>query len=73
MAIINVAEAKNNLSKLLDAAVAGEEVIIARNGTPVALLVPVREPAPRQLGFLPASTPDDRFAPLTGDELHGWT
>jgi prevent-host-death family protein len=38
----NVHEAKSNLSKLLDLAVEGEEVIIARHGKPVARLAPVR-------------------------------
>ena len=38
----NVHEAKSNLSKLLDMALEGEEVIVARHGTPVAKLSPVR-------------------------------
>ncbi len=38
----SVAEAKNNLPKLLDRALAGEEVIITRRGEPVARLVPER-------------------------------
>ena len=37
----NVHEAKSNLSKLLDMALEGEEVVIARHGTPVARLTPV--------------------------------
>jgi prevent-host-death family protein len=39
----NVHEAKSNLSKLLDMALEGEEVIISRHGTPVARLEPVRK------------------------------
>ena len=35
----SVAEAKNNLPKLLDKAVAGEEVTITRRGKPIATLV----------------------------------
>jgi antitoxin (DNA-binding transcriptional repressor) of toxin-antitoxin stability system len=35
--------AKTNLSKLIDAALNGEEVIIARGDEPVALLVPYRK------------------------------
>jgi len=73
MTIVNVGEAKTNLSRLLDAAVAGEEVIVARNGEPVVRLVPVRAPSVRELGFVPVATPEDRFAPLSGDELDGWT
>lgn len=40
---VNVYEAKSRLSNLLDRAVAGEEVVIARNGRPVARLVAVTE------------------------------
>ena len=39
MARYSVAEAKNNLPKLLDKALAGEEVTITRRGEPVAKLV----------------------------------
>ena len=41
MAIVNVHEAKTNLSRLLERVEDGEEVIIARNGQPVARLVPM--------------------------------
>ena len=37
---VNIHEAKTNLSKLLARVSAGEEIIIARDGTPVARLVP---------------------------------
>lgn len=37
---VNVFEAKNRLSELIKAAVAGEEVIIANRGEPVVRLVP---------------------------------
>jgi prevent-host-death family protein len=47
--VINVYEARAHLSKLLEAAEAGEEVIIARNGTPVVRLVPITAPE-RRLG-----------------------
>jgi prevent-host-death family protein len=36
----NVHQAKTHLSRLLEAASRGEEVVIARNGEPVARLVP---------------------------------
>jgi prevent-host-death family protein len=36
----SVVEAKNNLPKLLDRALAGEEVTITRRGRPIARLVP---------------------------------
>lgn len=38
---VNILEAKNQLSRLVKAAAAGEEVIIASNGTPMVRLVPV--------------------------------
>ena len=36
----NIHEAKSNLSRLIELAVAGEEVIISKAGKPVARLVP---------------------------------
>ena len=50
---VSVYDAKTNLSRLLDRAAGGEEVVITRNGRPVAKLVaatPVRKP--RKLGGL---------------------
>jgi prevent-host-death family protein len=41
MAEIGMHEAKTKLSQLVERAEAGEEIVIARNGTPVARLVPV--------------------------------
>jgi prevent-host-death family protein len=42
MKTFNIYEAKANLSKLIDLAVAGEEVVIARAGRPVADLKPYK-------------------------------
>ena len=47
---INVAEAKAKLSSLLDRVLAGEEIVIARAGKPLARLVPVKEKARRKPG-----------------------
>lgn len=41
--IANIHEAKSNLSKLVERAEAGEEIVIARAGKPVAKLVAYRE------------------------------
>jgi len=41
--IVNVHEAKTQLSRLLERVAAGEEVIIGRAGRPVARLVPYAE------------------------------
>lgn len=38
---VNVYEAKTQLSRLIDRAMAGEDVVIARAGTPMVRLVPV--------------------------------
>ncbi|MGH3156314.1 MAG: type II toxin-antitoxin system Phd/YefM family antitoxin [Streptosporangiaceae bacterium] len=45
---VNVYEAKTHLSQLLDRAAAGEEIVIARAGRPVARLVALAEPAPHR-------------------------
>ncbi len=42
-ASVNVYEAKTHLSQLLDRAAAGEEIVIARAGRPVARLVALRD------------------------------
>jgi prevent-host-death family protein len=51
MKIVNVHEAKSQLSRLLQEMENGEEIVIARNGTPVARLVPhAEERKPREPG-----------------------
>jgi prevent-host-death family protein len=40
--VFNLTEAEDQLSSLVDRAVAGEETIIAKNGKPVAKLVPLQ-------------------------------
>ena len=44
----SIAEAKNQLSKLIDRALEGEPIVITRRGEPVVELKPVR-PAPRPI------------------------
>lgn len=52
MKTVNVHEAKTQLSRLLQEVEEGEEIVIARNGTPVAKLVPhVEERKPREPGW----------------------
>lgn len=41
MTIVNIHQAKTNFSKLVDAAMQGEEIIIAKAGKPAAKLVPI--------------------------------
>jgi prevent-host-death family protein len=50
--VVNVHEAKTHFSKLLARVEAGERIVIARAGKPVAVLVPHKErPARRPLGM----------------------
>jgi prevent-host-death family protein len=51
MPVINVHEAKTHLSRLLERVEAGEEIVLARNGRPVARLVPVRSARRRPGGM----------------------
>jgi len=47
----NMHEAKTHLSRLAERAAAGEEIVIARNGEPLARLVAMDEQKPRSLGW----------------------
>ena len=80
MAKVNVHEAKTNLSRLLLQVEAGEEVVIARNGEPVARLVRIQKRGKRQFGSwkgrikLDDAIFDDSFFfdPLPEEELATW-
>ena len=52
MTTLNLYEAKTQLSKLVDRAAAGEEIVIAKAGKPMARLVPLEQRRPRKSGFL---------------------
>lgn len=72
---VNMHEAKTQLSRLVDAALAGEEVVIARAGKPAVRLVPVAEPSPRRrLGALAGKgwAAPDAWDPMTEEELALW-
>ena len=67
---VNVYAAKSQLSRLLERAVAGEEVIVTRNGKPLVKLVPVGAARPpRRLGGLRGKirVASDFDAPLPDD------
>lgn len=69
---VSVYDAKTHLSRLLDAVESGDEVVITRNGKPVARLVGMATPAPqRRFGTAPnfATVADDFDAPLSVDDL----
>ena len=74
MVTVNVHEAKTNLSRLLARVEAGEEIIIARNGKPVARLERVQPRAKRQPGRWKGliSIDDSFFDPLPEEELRAW-
>jgi prevent-host-death family protein len=48
---LNLAEAKANLSRLVDQAARGKGVIIAKSGIPMAKLVPLDEPKRKKFNF----------------------
>ena len=72
--IVNVHDAKTHLSRLLAQVEAGEEVIIARNGEPVAQLVRCKLKAKRQPDVLKGKIviPDSFFDALPEEELAFW-
>lgn len=75
MLTVTVHAAKTNLSRLIERALAGEEVIIARGDQPVVRLVPIDAPVPRrQSGTLRGRVvlPDSFFDPLPDDEVDQW-
>lgn len=75
---VNMLEAKNQLSKLVKAAMAGEDVVIASSGVPMVRLVPVKAQRkarkPGAWATLPAPAPDwdaPEFNQRIADELAG--
>lgn len=69
---VNVHEAKTHLSRLLDRAHAGEEVVIAKNGVPFARLCPLEPKSPRRPGLLTGAVGEEFFEPLPENELARW-
>ena len=75
MATVTVHEAKTHLSKLIQRALGGEDVIIANRDVPKVRLVPVEEqPRPRIPGSMKGqfTVPDSFFDPLPEEELWLW-
>ena len=72
MRTVNIHAAKTHLSRLVEAAAAGEEIIIAKAGKPLARLGPIAEPRrERVLGRLRGKivVPDDFDGPLPDQVL----
>ena len=73
--IVNMHQAKSSLSRLVERALAGEDILIARNGEPLVRLVPVpRTPKPRVPGRGKGKIwiAPDCFDPMTEEELELW-
>jgi antitoxin (DNA-binding transcriptional repressor) of toxin-antitoxin stability system len=73
MKMVNIAEAKTQLSELLEAAVNGERVVICKRNQPIAEIraVGVARTAERPLGLAAGwvTLPDVFFEPLPDDVL----
>ena len=72
---VNIHEAKTHLSRLVAEVAAGDEIVIARAGKPVARLVPLAAALlPKRLGLLKGKVrvPDDFDAPLSDEVLAGF-
>ena len=74
MPVYKIHQAKTHLSRLIAQVESGAEIVIARNGDPVARLVPFNRPASRQFGAMSDSIALDEsfFDPLPEDELAAW-
>jgi prevent-host-death family protein len=72
---VGVFEGKTHFSALIDEAEHGETIVVTRKGKPVARIVPIDAPTPREfgsddgLGYIA----DDFDAPLPADSLKGFT
>lgn len=72
MPTVNIHEAKTHFSKIVARVESGEEIIIARDGTPVARLLPIEPPSSKRVpgrdrGLF--KVPDDFDAPLPPEVL----
>ena len=73
---VNVHEAKTHFSRLIDAAHAGETIVVAKGGRPWARLVPLESPTPRRqpgvlAGRISLPPVEVLLEPLPEDELAG--
>lgn len=72
MLTINIHEAKTHLSRFIEKAAAGEEIIIAKAGKPIAKLVPLHDaPCARSLGIFQGklNVPEDFDTALPEEAL----
>jgi prevent-host-death family protein len=71
--IVDIDDVKTQLSRLMERAATGEEILIARAGKPLARLVPINRREPRHPGLLKGlAVPGALFDPLPENELSRW-
>lgn len=71
---VTIYAAKTQLSRLIEAALAGEDIVIAKGDKPVVRLVPIPQ-GKFKFGVLPPGAlgeGPDFFAPMDEDELAAW-
>lgn len=71
MIVVPLAEAKNNLSKLVDDAAAGQTITISKHGRALVRLVPVGKTYGQRIGAMKGKLilPQDFDAPLPDEML----
>jgi prevent-host-death family protein len=73
---VNLKEARDRLSQLVQAVEDGEQVTICKNGKPVVDLVPVQEDKKANLeklkGLITVVDPDGNRKPRTNEEVEAW-
>lgn len=71
MTDVPISEARQNLGKIIDRALRGEQIVITRRGKPEVRLtvIPRRRPGIFKSRF---EVTDAFFEPLPPDELEGW-
>jgi prevent-host-death family protein len=72
MSVVTVRGARAHLSQLLRRAVAGEKIVVARGGLPVARLVALARRGPRRPGSAWGHLTEAFFEPLLADEFAAW-
>ncbi|CAM3839422.1 type II toxin-antitoxin system Phd/YefM family antitoxin [Deinococcus frigens] len=76
--VVNIHAAKTQLSRLVERAHAGEEIILAKAGKPYARLVPLAPVRAREFGFLAGTVElgddfvEEAMRPLSAEELADW-
>lgn len=75
MKVVNMHEAKTTLSQLVEQVERGEEIVLARAGTPVVRMLAIRTAGRRLLGQWRGRIwmAEDFDAPLPEGELAAWT